>query len=488
MALLNLSGLGLGYALIRGWIAMVVCWLATGVLLLVALPADPDGVPGGVLVGYLVFLGLAALHGALRGLRTRLAWPPRSLVAVVLGLVLLAAPAGSVVLYDGAREEATQQMLLDRLDDADLLVQTAGSQPFSTAEPDYRKALAAYRDLNDDHPDSRAAKRVPKRLDTYYKTVGAPYDENKHCDAIAPLKYLRTVPDTISEKQLGSLATWPDDRLATSLFECGVEDLGTSGQGAAEDGHLGELLTVFPESPQAAKVEPAVSSAIAKSAKAVKGDDPCPAVERLRTLSSQAASLPGDKAGVAAALGKDADKADKGVQSGTYACGVDQYKDKDFEAALDTLNGFVGKYKKDKKRARAEKIAIAAEIAQSEPAAGKRLPTTASGGGITLTVSNDSPDAVEILYTGPVTGSFTLKACGGCKTYSSDAAARLSACKDSGRNYPKRTISLPAGTTYILHKSKGTSATRSGTDTVKIQPGYVYTECAYVVKGFDLGL
>src|SRR5581483_10744174 len=45
VALLNISGLGLGYALLRRWALMAACWAATVVLLLVALPADADGVP-----------------------------------------------------------------------------------------------------------------------------------------------------------------------------------------------------------------------------------------------------------------------------------------------------------------------------------------------------------------------------------------------------------------------------------------------------------
>lgn len=39
VAVLNLSGLGLGYALVRRWALMALCWIATAVLLFVALPA-----------------------------------------------------------------------------------------------------------------------------------------------------------------------------------------------------------------------------------------------------------------------------------------------------------------------------------------------------------------------------------------------------------------------------------------------------------------
>ncbi|MFC9428819.1 hypothetical protein [Streptomyces sp. NPDC056987] len=486
VALLNLSGLGLGYALARRRLAMVLCWVATGILLLIALPADPDGVPGGALIVYLLFLVLAAAHGAVVGLRTPLAWPPRAPVAVALGLALLAAPVGGVVLYDGAREEATQKLLLDRLDDADRLVESARSQPFTTARPSFEEALTAYRDLQEDHPDSRAAARVPNRLTAYYEAVGGPYDERNYCGAIDPLKYLRTVPGTVGKKRLGSLVTWPDDRLATSLYECGVGVLGNPSSVSEDGGYLGELLTDFPESGQAAKVEPAVRASIGTTTKGLKGANPCDVTEELRTLRAQTASLPGERAGVADALTEDTGKADAHIRSGTYACGVDQYKDGDFETALTTMNDFVKKYAKDGNRARAEKIAIAAEIAKDEPAAGKRLPTTASGGSISVTIKNDSPDAVEVLYTGPVTGRVTLKGCGSCTRYPGALSASVSACK-STKNYPQKTISLPAGTTYFLHKSKSSTAASSGADKAKLQPGYLYTECAYVVEGSVTG-
>jgi hypothetical protein len=482
VALLNLSGLGLGYALTRRWWLMAACWVATAVLLLVALPADPDGVSTGALVAYVVLLALAAVHGAVVGLRTRLTWPPTAWLAVVLGIVLLAVPAGGVALYDGARDEATEQMLLDRLERADELVRTAGKQSFATAEPDYRRALTAYRDLRSDHPGSRAADRVPDRLKSYYATVGSPYEEQDYCDAVEPLKYLRTVPRTMGEEELGTLATWPDDRLATSLYECGARSL--SGGAGEWTTHYGELLSTFPRSEQSAKVEPSVKTAVDKAVKAVGGDDPCAAVERLETLNTQVAGLPGERAGLGEALGKDADRADRNAASGTYACGVDQYKDKSFADAVTTMNDFVKNNERHKNRARAKKIAIAAEVAQTVPAAGKRLPTTASGGGISVTVKNDSPDDITVLYTGPVTGSFTLKGCGSCTSYSlaSTVGLNFEPCSDSGKNYPQRTIRLPSGTTYFVHKSKSGLGKTPASDTAKLSSGYIYTECAYTTS------
>lgn len=482
VALLNLCGLGLGYALVRRWGLMAVCWAATAILLVVALPADPDGVPGGAVVTYLIFLGLPVVHGAVVGLRTRLVWPPRAWLAIVLGVVLLAVPAGGVALYGDARDEATEAMLVDRLERADKLVQAAGKQSFATAESDYRRALAVYQGLRSDHPGSRAAGRVPDRLKTYYATVGSPYAQKNYCDAIAPLKYLRTVPRTMGKKELGALSTWPDERLATSLYECASQSL--SDGDADWTTHFGDLLSTFPQSASAAKVEPAVSAAVDKAVKQVGGDDPCVAVQRLKSLGAQVGALPGERAGVAAALGKDADRADKNADSGTYACGVHQYEDGQFDEAVTTMNEFVKNNQHHKNRARAEKIAIAAEVAQTVPAAGKRLPTTASGGSISVTVKNDSPDDITVMYTGPVTGSFPLKACGNCTTYSlaSTLVLGFTPCRDSGKNYPQRTIRLPAGTTYFVHKSRDGNGKSPASDTAELRSGYLYTECAYTTS------
>lgn len=98
-------------------------------------------------------------------------------------------------------------------------------------------------------------------------------------------------------------------------------------------------------------------------------------------------------------------------------------------------------------------------------------------------ISNDASDAVEILYTGPVTGTIKIKACGGCENYTSyDAVDK--ACKDSGKGYPKKTLRLPVGDYHFLLKHSGDAAddVTSTTDGMSIDPGYSYTYCSYVVE------
>ncbi|WP_202462334.1 hypothetical protein [Streptomyces sp. SID8374] len=481
--LLNLTGLGLGYALLGRWGRAVGCWVATGVLLFVALPADPDGVPAGVLVGYLLVLVLAAADGARIALRSALAGSWRPVLAAALGVVLLAVPAGGVVAYGAARDEAREEMLLERLAGGDRRVAAASQQPFGTAKGEYEGALGVYRALDRDHPDSRAAKLVPDRLKAYYDAVSSPYAAKQHCEAVEPLAYLRSLPGSVGGELLGELASWPDEPLAESLYGCGVSRLGGASAGGSAE--FGELLRTFPESASARQVGPAIGGRIDGRVAEVKGSDPCAATEALRGLRSTASALPAESVpGLSA-------KAAKGIQDGVYACGVDQFKEKKFGEARTTLAGFARSYKGDGRAAQARKIAIAAEIADDRPAAGKRLPPSGSPGGprMELVISNDAPNAVEVLYTGPVTGTVTLKPCGDCERYSASAGPRL-ACKAGGRSYPKARLQLPAGDYHFLYKH-GTGAT-SRVDSYaagsKVQPGYTYTSCTYVVERSPLGL
>ncbi|MGW3585741.1 hypothetical protein ACWDM8_30965 [Streptomyces rubiginosohelvolus] len=488
-ALLNLTGLGLGYALLGRWGRAAVCWAATAVLLWVALPADPDGVPAGVLVGYLLVLVLAAVDGGRIARRSAVggAWRPG--LAVGLGVVLLAVPAGGAVVYGSARDEAREQMLLDRLAAGDERVATASGQPFEEAKGEYGKALDVYRALGEDHPGSRAAKLVPDRLKAYYDAVSAPYAKKRHCEAVAPLTYLRTLPDSVDKKVLGELAAWPDTPLADSLYACGVSRLGGAGSGSSGGGdggaELGQLLRTFPESASARRVAPAIDERIKDQVAALKGAEPCTATEVLRGLGATASRLPDDS------VKKLSADADEGVVDGVYACGVDQFKDEKFGAARTTLTDFAATYKSDGRVRQARNIATAAEIADDRPAAGKRLPPSKRPGGarMELVISNDAPNTVEVLYTGPVTGTVTLRACAGCERYSASEGPRR-ACKASGRNYPKARLQLPAGEYHFLYKH-GTGATArvdSYSSGTRVQPGYTYTSCTYVIERSPFGL
>ncbi|MET8689887.1 hypothetical protein ABZV77_37360 [Streptomyces sp. NPDC004732] len=478
-ALLNLNGLGLGYLLLRQRLLALLCCAATAALLLIALPADVDGVPGGVLIGYAALLLLAAAHGAYRAAQARTPRPLRTTpLAIGLGVVLLAVPTGASLAYESARDEAIERMLLGRLDEADRIVEGLDGQAFGgTAERQYEKALGLYRGLAEDHAGSKAADRLPGSLDAYYKSVAAPYAAGRYCDAVVPLEHLRTVPDTVpafGRGRLGALAAWPDARLATSLYECGSAALGR----ADANEPLRELLRTFPESDQAAKVGPALRAAIDTRSAALKGSDPCTGVDELRTLSRTAEALPGGRVDTEALR----DTTDRAVERGVYACGVDEFKDSAFAEAAATLTGFARQYPGSAKRDRAEDIAVAAEIAAERPAAGRRLPPTRASGGsgtVEFVVANLGPGALEVLYTGPTTGTVKLDDCTSCHIYATRSRGDA-ACRAGVKQYPRTTLRLPAGDYHFLYKR---ATVRNRADGAKLSTSYRYTDCSFVTRG-----
>ncbi|WP_405817859.1 hypothetical protein OG705_01870 [Streptomyces sp. NBC_00838] len=482
VALLNLTGLGLGYVLLRDWIRLTLNLAATALFLFLLLPAGTDGAPGPLVVLYALVLIGAALDGARRA-RGPAPRPPlvlpalRPALAVALAVVLLAIPVGGAVAYGAAQDEAVERMLLDRLADADRQVEALRDSDRRDKTAGYVSALGVYRELGENEGGSRAGKLVPERLETFYAAVARPYTEKEYCEAVGPLKYLREVPDSVDADLLGKLAAWPDEPLAVSLLECGRTGL-AAGASGTDGGELAELISTFPESAQAAAVRPAVDAAIEQREKKLGGADPCTSTTELENISDLVKSFETDTA----ALTKSAASA---VESGAYACGVDQFKDKRFDLALETLTSFRSTYKNSDRGDRARDIAIAAEIAAERAAAGKRLPPENPPGGARLEVviSNDAADAVEILYTGPVTGTVRIKACGGCENYSSYEAVDK-ACKDSGKGYPKKTLRLPVGDYHFLLKHSGDAAddVTSTTDGMSIDPGYSYTYCSYVVE------
>lgn len=477
VGVLNLSGLGLGYVLMRRWLPAVVCWIATGILLLVALPADPSGVPGALLVLYLIFLVCAALHGAYRGLHTRLTWPERSPLAAVLALVLLIVPVGGAVLYNQAHDNAVQQMLLGELHQADAVIAGTNGETFSMSQPDYDTAMTTYATLLDHDRSSQAGQLVLGRLQAFYQSVADPYTQHEYCDAITPLTYLRSLTGKFGAANLGSLATWADAPLATSLYQCGSAALG-NGSGSTADDDLNELMSTFPSSSQSGQVEPAVAAAVGKADDGIRGSNPCSATSTLKTLSTQASSLDSSAAGVSAALQKDSSTATADVEAGTFACGVSQYKSGDFTDADTTMNDFTTTYPNDPNKALASDYSIAAQIAEQEPAAGKVIPTTAAGGSISVTILNDSPDTMQILYTGPETGTVDIGACSSCTTYSSNADGQANACTNSSINYPQATINVSPGTTYFLQQNSNSAATANATSE-QYEARNDYTDCTF---------
>lgn len=239
---------------------------------------------------------------------------------------------------------------------------------------------------------------------------------------------------------------------------------------------LTELLQDHAESEYAAALPDELGERQRDVIEALGGDAPCEALERLRSLNQLFGDLPG------AAFGEMAADGAEPVPEGLYQCGTTSFLAGDFGGAGDVLTELVDDYPDHERVDRAGDILIAAEIAEELPSAGEELPpTSGSTGGavITLEVFNDSPYELELLFTGPRTGSERVAACGDCSLYPGDPGD--SACSESGVDYPSTTLELPAGDYYFLHRSPG-EETRHLAEADSFDPDYIYTYCSYITE------
>ncbi|MER8047421.1 hypothetical protein [Streptomyces sp. NPDC094032] len=488
VALLNLSCLGLGYVLLKHWRLAALCWAATVALLVVALPADPDGIPLAVLVAYGLFLLTVAADGARRGLRATpaaLEAPGRRGLVLPVALVLLVAvPGGGGFAYAAARDEAVEQKLMDTLTAADGLVKRAEGQSFSSVEVTYNSVLATYQQIGTEHAGSRAGKLVPDRLAAYYTSVSLPYTKKDYCAAVPGLKHLRALPDKVDRGLLGGLVGKADEPLAESWFQCGTTVIGSAGQEKTSGDYLNDLTKTFPQSPFTQKVEPTLREGLRTREKAL-GIAPCDGITEIRRFQTTVGMLPTE---TYASLGADTQRV---IQRGDFGCGLDRFKKKEFTEAATAMTDYAKTYPDSPQTAQARNIAIAAEIAEETPAAGNRVPSgaTVDGSGQVLVISNDGPGEVELLYTGPVTGRLTIPSCASCKTYPTlllPVGGKIKPCSGPSSKYPKRTLTLPPGNYQMLQKREGTgrSAGMKKPSNAKIESGYSYTNCLYVTSGF----
>ena len=123
------------------------------------------------------------------------------------------------------------------------------------------------------------------------------------------------------------------------------------------------------------------------------------------------------------------------------------------------------------------------EIAGVEPGADALPPPTAAGtapaGTVTVEIVNGSPERLEILYTGPQTGSMTIDPCGDCVTSSSiDNILLGSYCGTTSS--PRRTITLAPGDYQVVAKAADGADVRPFSGTWALASGTAYSDCYYI--------
>ncbi|MGI5186762.1 hypothetical protein ACQEVI_01300 [Promicromonospora sp. CA-289599] len=429
-ALLNLSGLGLGYLHLRAWLRLVVALAATAGLAWVALPIGREPIAVWWALGYLGVLGLFALDAALLARRRarpetpqRTIWTPRTAGRIAWATLAVVPILGTA--YVVTQHEVLEQFLAHDLAQAEESLDSAGTA-FGPFKKTYDTAYTTYLQTAEQHPGTRAAERVPGLIDDLYAQAKG----ETECNALNVVRHF-ALPETP-----GPLQAVAENELSGALHDCGMEFV-EDDQLTTAEGPLTELMTDHPSSDPAAALPDDLAAwrdGLIKELASKKG------CSGTAAAADSAGFLAGFESGKVSAL---ADKARTEVPAGLLKCAVRQFKAQDHVGAEANLAALLDSYPRAKETGYAERLQIAAGIARLDPKAGVKLPSLKEPEGtVTLTVHNYSPDEFEMVYTGPATGVITIDACDDCTYY---AKGDQPECIGYSLTVPSETVTIPAG-------------------------------------------
>lgn len=471
--LLNLSGLGLGYVLLRAWARAVGAAVITIVFLLIVLPVTWQGVSVGWLVAYVIVLvGLAADAWFLARRRAR-----RGLAAMpvpgarIAAWPLLAVVPVAAVAYAAVQAEELELHLEEVVAEEVAELRSVTEESWSAASATYEGSYMMLASIAEEFPDSRAAATVPGHLDALYAqaTNGTPCEVLQAVDWFA--KPSLDIPDELSLQPRAAEA------VPASLRGCAGTYLETATPSDAA-GYLDRLLADHASSAEATALPGELVTWRDDILSTLTGDDPCGALESTRGVVQLFSSVTAES--LVTLGGAAADR----VPEGIYLCGMRYFDDKEFTLARDTLTELVEDHAGDPRVAYAGRVIIAADVASVYPEAGAQRPGESAAGGVKteITVYNYGPDAIDWLYTGADTGSVHLEPCASCATVPSLESAPE--CLESSPGYPSVVLSLPEGSYFMaLRGSDGSlNDPEDGTGAYPIDADYYYWDCAYVIE------
>jgi hypothetical protein len=429
-ALLNLSGLGLGYLHLRAWLRLVVALAATAGLVWVALPIEREPLDAWWAVGYLGVLGVLALDAAFlarrrarREVRRPTLWSPGAARRVAWATLAVVPLLGAA--YVVTQNEVLEQHLAHDLDQA---AESLDGRPsvFGPYEDVYDGAYATYVRTATEHPHTRAADRVSGLIDDLYTQSKG----NDICNAVAAVRHFAK-PATA-----GPLRAVAQEELPGALHDCGLRYT-ERGVFASARPMLAELLADHPASDPAQNLPQELAVWRDGLVKKLTSKGGC---TDTRQATASTSFLAGFDSGKINAL---ADKARTQIPAGLLKCGVAQLKNEQYTAALQNLDVLLETYPRAKEADYAEQVRIAAGIAYLDPKAGVRLPARDEPEGtVRLTVFNYSPEPFEMVYTGPATGTVVIEGCEDCVLYEKGDQPE---CTGYSLTAPSKTVTIPAG-------------------------------------------
>lgn len=500
-ALLNLTGLGLGYSYLGRWWRQGLHLLITAGLVVIAFATGAAALPWLWIAVAVLWLGWMAADGwrIARGWFAAPAGPRGHALPVAVALVAVAAVVTGYVLY-GAAGRAAYADAADTRDRGDCTAALRGfglvtslyeltlsadvgraeagaaeCTAFLAAEEaegrgDFAEGVRLYRGFRDAHPDTPLAPFVDANLRRTYERWGTALRASGDWDEAVRV-YRELLDEVTGDPTLESAAR---EQLAATYAEEAAE-------------LRGQVPTLTGDA-QVTAVRDAVDNLVLVQRDLGGTDAAATAAQGARdTYAAAAATWPGrfcealplleyavllpdaETAGTATAARTDQPRA-------LFECGLERYTAASYPDAAVAFDALVATYPADPQVAQARANAIAARSAAASGTA-PALPGPYAGdtpGPIGVTFYNDNPAEVRVYVVGPTAHEFVIPGCGGCPaTYATEAEA----CP-SNEGKPSFRLQLPVGTYSIVGEYPAADPTIS---TNTLENGFVYTNCLYVV-------
>lgn len=473
-ALLNASGLSLGYAYLGQVRRTAVSLAITAGLLLIAVATGPSNHANAWFVVAGLWVGATTLDAYLLGRRSPQLTPGsyrRPRLAGVLVLVLVAAT------FVGYRAEGQRQLSAAR--------DAYGAGDCVTAIDRYHKVRSRFELTLSDLPRTAEAE---VRECVSLLAAEAPLRNKEFQSAITKLGA------HVGQYPAGrSLDRAQADR-ATAFFGQAGADADhalRSGTTSANLAYLESALrrydsvvTQFGRSAESAQVRPALNGLYDRLVQHVSAEGPCSAMPTVTFLSTA-------KVGSALAF----ESATELLAQTMYGCGVAQYNAGAFAAAKTQLEALAKQFPDHARTAETRDMIIWATIGDAHAT---KPPTSetpgrlgrAPGGTAVVYIVNGSTGPLSIMYQGPITGVVSVPACPDCTTRNRYLLPLPGFPEETcgTRQSPVATLRLVPGSYKVLLQDPAGSAGSTYTAVWQLSGGSAYGSCFYQTVGLGFGL
>lgn len=537
VTLLNLNGLGLGFLYLRQWRRWLGIFFLAALILLIAFGVNASRSPllwVRILGGWLLLMALTGWTQARKTLPYQRSRLERHLaIGFYFGIAVLILELIGFLLYRQAGERTfeagklayqagdcasarTHLAEVDAFYRLTLIRELTQAEAWSkecadlnqaalaSQEGDLAKAIERYEDFLNEYPQSTLVPIARQGAAQAYASWASQLRETgEYEEAIAKLGALA---EAYSDTEAGAQA----EEMAADTYQAWAEKLKAEGDYQAAVEKAETLLKEYPRTSSGADAMEWVSQTYAQWAnQLIEGGEYAEALRKHQILldsypDSAAASGFNDLIGDLYTTGANAlaeqrycQAADifEALLSGDYLtdeateidmaetlfhCGQEKHAAGEYEQAIARYERLIADYPDNPLMKQAQAALVDARVAALKQAeTGELAPPQETGwttaGKAAVVISNDSPERLEFLLSGPSSQAFIMEPCAECTSY---FIAPIY-CPEKG---PRTTVNLEPGTYEVVVRAIDDSSITPWAGTWELADGRKYFNCFLIIK------